>query len=118
MRFCIDSIFKSFIFYPVKNASMKKKYILYIIAAMGAGLSLSHAAENTEFNGNNGGILIKDGVWIDTNLFSNGTPSPDKDLSAYGAWGRILYNTTVEVNNLFIKGGIFISDRRKRAKFC
>ena len=84
---------------------MKKKYILYIIAAMGAGLSLSHAAENTEFNGNNGGILIKDGVWIDTNLFSNGTPSPDKDLSAYGAWGRILYNTTVEVNNLFIKGG-------------
>ena len=72
---------------------------------MAAGLSLSHAAENTEFNGNNGGILIKDGVWIDTGLFSNGTPSPDKDLSAYGAWGRILYNTTVEVNNLFIKGG-------------
>ena len=45
---------------------------------------------------------MKDGEWAETAHFSNGLPSPDKDLIFNARWGRILGNSTLEVNNLRI----------------
>ena len=77
-----------------------KKHIILAITAAEAFLSFSHAQNDPTWN--KLGVLMKDGEWAETAHFSNGLPSPDKDLIFNARWGRILGNSTLEVNNLRI----------------